>query len=442
MSNHNKLHPAGDTSQEAGRFGLFKKAAAASIAGTALFSTLGTIQANSPEDRGPQRVLVHSANPNVPGTSTSSTIGTHDVLSGGPSLPGIRVDAVTISSYEQQEDGTWLEVTKSHVETIQDIDKIQKMIWARLFDEDPAARETADAAGEVDAAVDAVQELLAQGWTIDAIKFHGFASDEDDTTWQTGQPGAGLGVDSEKNVSLAEERADAVYDLFAEKLAAEGVMDTLPMEITGGTESRDEALNDAIAALAERRGESVQDVIVAWNRGQHDSFTDAELDVLNQLKDHRYVSITVEAHRTVTETTMVYKEGEWVEVTSKKDEGSLVLIPGIIPVIPGRRKSKSGSSEPDPSPDVLPVPQPSPDVPPAPQPSPDVPSAPDPVVPWVPSKRRIPPRTIGDELPGHNTQWSVLHKQPGKLNNGGNRGSRGQREPNTGRGNVRRKASR
>lgn len=118
MSNHNKLHPAGDTSQEAGRFEPFKKAAAASIAGTALFSTLGTIQANSPEDRGPQRVLVHSANPNVPGTSTSSTIGTHDVLSGGPSLPGIRVDAVTISSYEQQEDGTWLEVTKSHVETI------------------------------------------------------------------------------------------------------------------------------------------------------------------------------------------------------------------------------------------------------------------------------------------------------------------------------------
>ena len=330
-------------SSESGRFGPLEKTLIASLAGTAVLSVLGTVTANSPEDRGPQAVWAHSAHPNLPGTNTSSTFGVHDVIPGAP-LPGVRVDAASIKNYMKQEDSTWHEVKTSHVEEMQDTSRIQKMVWARLFDKDPAARETADAGAEVDAAVDTVQELLAKGYTIDGITFHGFASDEDDTTWRTGKPGAGLGVDSEKNVRLAEKRADAVYDLFTKQLEAEGVTDTLPMEITGGTESRDTELNEAIAALAERRGESVQDVIVNWNRDRHDSFTKQELKVLNQLKDHRYVTIEVDAHRTVTEVSMVEKEGKWVTVTEEEDEGSLVIIPVIIPWI-RRRKGAAGAKD-------------------------------------------------------------------------------------------------
>lgn len=103
---------------------------------------------------------------------------------------------------------------------------------------------------------------------------------------------------------------------------------------------------------------------------------------------------------------MVYKEGEWKTVVEERREGSLVIIPIIIPWFKRR-------------PNEILTP----------------PAGPVAKEDRLKNNNR-PPRDIGAVQPGYGSAV-YRRKQPGKLNNGGNRGSRGQRNPNAGRGKKR-----
>lgn len=321
----------------------WKTSAVASVA----LSLGATIGANSKYDEGPAAAFVSSVSLATSGPRTETITGLHNVVPEVP-LPGVRVNILDDAQATEWTPGIFVEEEVSGVERVATENRAQYMVWARLFNQDPDARKTADAAGEIRATVDAVEDLIDQGYTINDIRIHGYASDEDDTTWQTGRPGAGLNVDSPKNVKLAEERADAVHELFGEISAQEINGASLPVRVTGGTEKRDKVLNETLFQLADSRGESVQDMIVKWNRGQHNSFTDAELDVLNGLAEHRYVSIEVDASKTVTETHHVWREGEWVTVTEEHQEAAVVIIPVIIPFV----RRKKGEQEDDSTPEA------------------------------------------------------------------------------------------
>lgn len=326
------------------RIGVAKKASAIV---SLLLSAGGTTMANLSNETGPAATFVSSESPATSGPRTETIIGLHDVAPEVP-LPGVRVNILDDFESTTKTSGRFVEEEVTSVERVATENRAQRMVWARLFDKDPDARKTADTAGEITATVDVVKDLIDQGYTIDDIRIHGYASDEDDTTWQTGRPGAGLNVDSPKNVKLAEERADAVHKLFGEMSAQEINGVSLPVRVTGGAEKRDEVLNETLFQLADSRGESVQAMIVKWNRGQHGSFTDAELDVLNGLAEHRYVSIEVDASKTVTETHHVWREGEWVTVTEEHQEAAVVIIPVIIPFV----RRKKGEQEDDSTPEA------------------------------------------------------------------------------------------
>ena len=216
---------------------------------------------------------------------------------------------------------------------------VQLMEWARLFDEDPKARETIDGAKQVELAAESIRGLVDQGYEIDTIELRGWASDEDDS----GEPNAGLGVDSPKNVRLGEVRAEEIRELLVDKLNERGITDAgSKMEVSGG-ERRDDALNQEIIELAQKRNQTPQQMIEKWNRQDLGSFSQGDLELYSRLADDRCVEIEVTVSRIITETKEVYEEGEWVEKTERHKEFSIVIIP-IILAWPSRRNK---SSKPD-----------------------------------------------------------------------------------------------
>lgn len=373
-----------------------------------------TYAANAKEDQGPIIPIATAERSDRPGAELSATFGVHDMMPGEVAIPGVglRIDASTLTEREVQGANSFVAREREVVEQAHDVQKIQNMAWARLFSKDPSARETADAGGEVMAAAHTVQELIAQGYAINNITIHGFASDEDNTTVLTGKPGAGLGVDSEANVELAEERADAVHAMLREELAETmgvPVADTVPIEVTGGTEQRDDVLNSAIEALAEERGQSVQDLVVMYNRGL-DTFAPTELEVLDQLKAQRYVLIEIDAQRATVRTDWIEQEGEWVMTTYEEDEGSIVVIPVLpLPILPRRHKSHAKPQDIQTDP-VVPV---------VPSPSPSHPGT-------VRPEKARPPRSIGGARNKHGTPVS-RRKQPAGPNDNGSGSTRGHR---------------
>lgn len=307
-----------------GEFRLFKKL---SVAATALLSLLATVEANSPNDQGPIWKFAESTS-SVPGVSNTETnVGLHDILPGKGEVPafGFGGNLVSYETYQIQEDGSWeksgVPVDKTHVLTWE-----QPMEWARLFDQDPDARKAVDEARQVKFAANAIKQLVEDdNYTIKNIKIIGGSSAEGNP----GEPDAGLWLDNPENERLAKERAAAVEAMLVTELESAGVADKIPPITTSWEEVLDPALNQEIIELADTRGETPYDML--FNRSQRknlDSFTQSDLEMLEKFAQHRRAVIVVEVIEHDDE--MVYKEGEMIDVTERRTEGSIVVIPILL----------------------------------------------------------------------------------------------------------------
>ncbi|MDO4712939.1 MAG: hypothetical protein Q4B05_03485 [Candidatus Saccharibacteria bacterium] len=322
-------------------------------------------------------------------------------------LPGIRVDGLSEQTEQQRPLGGY--VRKNTVKTVETAMpfRVQLMRWAELFKDDPDASETTDGAAQVGRVADGIVQLLEGGATITEVTLHGVASDEDDRTWNGGPDGAGLDADDSKNKQLARHRAEVVTEMLQEALAGrlgKAKAGELKLEVTEGEERRNKELNETIRQIAKDNGETVQGLIVRWNRGDTNGLTAQQLAVLDALKEHRCVEIQVKAIQTKEVPVMVWQDGEFRETTQQKNEHTLVIVPIIIPPLPMRLGGDRRQNR------LLTALMGAPSV-------------------GESAGRQggaRPPRTIGHELPKHGSVAHV-HKQPGRWNNGGNRGTRGQR---------------
>ncbi len=385
MKNNNLAHEADSTAERRGKVSV-RLARLLSLYATIGASIFGTAAAYENDSTPPYPAAVIAET-----NHTTLTAGGHDVAPGEDEfmLPGVRFDASKTETLWKQDGGSWVEVHESVHEQADIQRRVEHMMWARLFAEDPDARKTADRGHEVQMAAEDIGEAISDGWTVDKVTLHGFASDEDDTTHVTGMPGAGLGVDSVKNVELAEHRADAVMDMLVEELKnkfTDTEIKAMHVLSSVGTEARDDDLNSELNALAKSNHMTVNDMIVAYNRGNHKGFTSADLKVLDQLKDHRYVSIEMDMSRVKDVTSLNYVEGQWREVTEDERTATVVVIPILIPIIRRRRET-----------------------------SPTPVAARPPVA--RPQTRQIPPRTLGKVTPQHD-RVGYHHKQPTTLNQG------------------------
>ena len=305
-------------------------AAVAGVLLTFTASALGSNSANLPEDRGTQPPLAATGFEVGENYRIGVNVGLQGVV-GKAVLPGGRLD-LSVESTELIDVPGHFETEKYPVNVTGELTgNVQLMEWAEAFKEDPMAGETVDDAEGVKKLIDILEEKIAEGWTIDSIELTGHASDEDDRTWETGVPGAGLGVDNPKNVELAARRAEEVDNILRQELEDRfgEQADNMSTIVVGGVEERDDLLNAAIAELAVARGETVNDMIAAYNRG-YGQFSPDELLVLDQLASDRFVSIDVGISREEMVIQGVYVPPETIEKVHK-EKRSLVFIPIIIP---------------------------------------------------------------------------------------------------------------
>lgn len=364
-----------------------------------LLSVSATVAANSGE-HSPSSDPEFSYSEQINGcTSTvQEDFGLHDVIPGEGDLPlpGARFDVILQNPVTPIElDGDGIPVTSEIQQHETILDELQLMEWARLFDKDPAVVHTLDRELGIKDTVAQIEQLIADGWMIESIKLHGHASDEDDTAWKNGGTNPGFGVYSKKNVKLAVKRAKAVEELLEARLAKSKIasQQTGSVVVTGGTELDDPVLAAEITDLAAKRGSTAQDIVVRYNRDR-DSFSGSDLEVLDGLRDDRYVSIEIDVSRLETVTTHHTDEsGNVTESKETKKHVSIVLIPIIIPFIKKRRivpgVKRLGS-------------------------------------PMYPGKTIIPNDRSDRTAQGRTVEPWRPHKQPGQLNDGRNSGTRGQ----------------
>lgn len=393
------------------RLGIAPRLSAAAMIALSLSATAA---ANSGEQPNPNNVSI-DATANIGDTKVTghADAGLQDIAPGATSvyLPGVRFGLGTATTEVEQRSGSYVEQHSTKVEELSKEIKAQLMEWARLFDADPKAKETLDAELGLKEAVAEIEALQAAGWEIEDIILHGFASDDDETAWQNGGDNPGFGIDSEKNVRLAEKRAKAVASLLRARLQRSS-NPALAKEVVidGGSEVHDDDLAAAITQLAHSKGESTQDLVVRYNRDR-DSFSAAELRILDGLRDDRYVSIKIIASKESTSTTYKWVDGEWVSSETQGKEFSIVLIPMLIPILrlPSRKpKAQTPTDEPPLAPPVLPP-------------------LPPTTRTYGPERRERRKKSSRVRQIGHVSQVAFKQKQPGQHNNGGGSGSRGQR---------------
>lgn len=304
-------------------------------------SVLGTVTANMADSEVPSDPeFTQTMHIGEHALTAQGSVGMQDILpgQGGLSLPGARLDVLHVASATElvgrgRETLYVAEAQQDEIEL-----KAQLMKWAVLFDADPAARETLDAELGIGKATEAVKKLLADGWTVDDIVLHGFASDEDDTAWNNGGENPGFGIDSVKNVRLAKKRARAVAGLLRAKLSKKIDPSIANLvHVDGGTEVQDDDLAKAITDLAADHHMTAQELVVQYNRDRN-AFSADDLQILDGLRDDRYVQIKITVSRDIVKTVHVFEEGEWQEKEETSKEVSLVFVPILIPIV--RRKSK------------------------------------------------------------------------------------------------------
>lgn len=264
------------------------------------------------------------------------------------------------------------------------------MEWARLFSADPESDNTVRD-GVVAEAANRIIELSKTGKILE-ITCTGYASDEDDysdTHPETTNPG--FGIPSQKNVDLATKRGAVVTSELAGLLHEQ--LPGVPVINTTGEEIIDTAQSDTIVALAMQKGENPVELVKRFNRGSTENFTEEELQLLDGLRDDRFVRCIVKVQRLETEIvitrdettsstrstettdssengggvvivrtpdTLLTEGGSHQEKTKSGYELIVVLIPVVIPIFPVRlrRRTPGEPLEPvgDPEPPITPLP--------------------------------------------------------------------------------------
>ncbi len=375
--------PSPTTPNRQRRLGLRVSGPGTLLASVAL-STLATLSANAPGE---------------PAFPRNPHIGMHKVIPGveGIQYPGVGFQHTTTQEvenfYKCPDQIVYGQGTDHEVVVV----TTEPMKFARGFDSDLAAGENLDNDAALTRVVDSIRAQLSLGHTIDGIEIHGFASGED----ESGGFADGLGKPSLKNAALAEARAKAGADKLLPQLNREfGPAVANKIVVTGGTEIDDPLLNQAIFALAASKGMSPH---MLMETGKFDSskLTKSDLDVLQGLADDRYIAFTIRSSYPVLREEYVIEGGQCVTKTIEEKHTKLVIMLLPIPMI--RRNTN------DPVPQITTKPGPR--------------KTNGPVVERRGSTGFIP------KSQSHVVAAGYHQKQPGRLNDGGNHGSRGQRNP-------------
>lgn len=308
-------------------------------------------------------------------------------------LPGFGIDLAQNSLRKKI---SWISTPQHHnvvTDQVTETIAIPHMEWARAFDDDPQARKMSDGGKTVTNVADQINKLREAGWDIEVVEVQGGASDEDNSLTN-----AGLGVPNQKNVDLANVRGETTKEMLEKALGGTDV----EVKLLPGVEVEDPELNEEIFSLAKQRGMTTLDFVQNFNRGNTSSYSPKEMATLQKLAEQRGSTITFDATKSETIEFNTYRKGEAREVADKTNVGLATII--TAPILTFRRQRR-----PTTLPEMVPGMAP-----------PEKESS-------QPKHRQIPPREIGKARKGYSAIHGH-HKQPGKLNNGGNHGSRGQRD--------------
>jgi hypothetical protein len=311
--------PNSDPSSDGHHFRISPKATAiASAIATVGLSTMGTINANvnppSPDhtagfELGMQDVVAGVELPGAaltfssPGSNITGVVRIKEGSAGTVTTETIPGTPAVTTTHTKTTPGTpggvdfdipeVATIARSLFETTNqtDIPKVT-MEWARKFSADSKVGETINPDAIVNAAAD-ILALQKPGTVIVSGDCHGTASDEDDTKGDN----PGFGVPSAKNQRLATDRGQIVTDELAAALKDQ--LPGVPFTNQPGIELVDNQLADQIFQMSADRGISASQLVKWYNRGDNKHFDPAELDILQGLRNNRYVICTV---KTVTTT--------------------------------------------------------------------------------------------------------------------------------------------
>ncbi len=283
-------------------------------------------------------------------------IGNFELPGVGLVVDGTQKDTYNIEARDESRTQDRV-ITKSSTETIEDPaqSKIEaqeiNMEWARLFKEDPNA-ETISSPSDIQDVVNRVNELESQGYEILGIDLQGTASMEDDTPdTHPNLNNPGFGIESPKNVELANTRAEAVREILEPTLLPE-LDNPIDISIVNGEEIDDPVLAEQIINYAAENGYDLVTLVKTYNRSPQDLPPEA-VKILDGLRDDRLVRVFIKVYKpaesfveqtnitTIIPGEIIPASDEQKIPNNKDDGGTIYLIPMIIPligIVSGRRK--------------------------------------------------------------------------------------------------------
>jgi len=292
-------------------------------------------------------------NPHVSKIETSADI--YDIVPGETKfkLPGGEI-TYTVTGPEQTTNRQIVEqpptITETVIESKTSATEIQLMEWAQKFEIDPKAVEPRGPEA-IQTAVDQVQQLQADGWTIERIAVKGYASDESDS--RNGD-NPGFGIEDEKNNKLADKRAETVEGLYKQQLEQNlGLTSATSIEslivVEPGEEVHDAKLANQIDAMADSLGMSTVDLVMEFNRHPESLPTEAQ-ELLDGLRQDRFVRIEISASKQIVIEQTADPIFTTVEIVrpGEKHEESIIVIPIIIPIFKRKRTSAPPPIPPEP----------------------------------------------------------------------------------------------
>lgn len=313
----------------------------ASVLATVAASTFATSVANA-KNTNFTDTTPKSYNEEVDGERTVSTgFGPMEINGKNYGVPFVYerdTDTTTHSTHQ--------ETQTSDVDTLTVSTRIEDKPFAPEFSKSPEAYQTSDEFAVADIAKK-IEAMEKDGMKITSITVQGYASDE--SHMRTGE-NPGLGIDDPENVELAATRGNTTAKNLQQELVntvgdEQAAELAKKMNILPGIEIQDQKLNKAIEYMANKMAISPFDLIDKFNNGE--DLPDDVVELLNGLKDDRYVFVTVEAEGKEAETTQIDV------VDSQTNKKRLVIVPFIIPLI--WKKKEKDATESDPKPDPEPT---------------------------------------------------------------------------------------
>lgn len=321
-----------------------KRTLGTSLMLSVILSALATYEANKNDKGSPEDYQLNNEG-HV--KYVDADLGTYDVVPGvgKVELPGGMLEFGEKDTQVRvvQQAPQYKEVTVTHEQTVQG-QNVQLMEWARQFEADPNAVEPRGPEA-IAATADTIQQLIDEGWTIEGVGFQGFASDEDDYAIEHGGNNPGFGIESQKNVKLADKRAGAVEVLVAKELAnkmgpeSEGVIQKF--NVIGGQEVVDPALASQIYDVADDLEMNPVDLVMQYNRDPQSLPAWAQ-ETLNGLQNDRYVKIVISVSKEEKVSVPITAGTSEIQTTTSEKRKVIVFIPVLIPIFKRRQKSAEG----------------------------------------------------------------------------------------------------